>query len=166
MYDTVLFDLDGTLTDPGIGITNSVIYALAKLGIAVEDRALLYKFIGPPLYQSFMEFYGFDREQAEEAVTNYREYYKEKGIFENKVYEEIPELLESLKAEGKVLLIATSKPEPFAKQIAEHFGMAKYFDVSPKVVRWLFVLMFFAFSSGLMVYIILMIFMRKEPKTN
>ena len=76
-----------------------------------------------------MEFYGFDREQAEEAVTYYREYYKEKGIFENKVYEEIPELLESLKAEGKVLLIATSKPEPFAKQIAEHFGMAKYFDV-------------------------------------
>ena len=129
MYNTVLFDLDGTLTDPGIGITNSVIYALGKLGITVEDRTLLYKFIGPPLNQSFMEFYGFDREKAEEAVAYYREYYKEKGIFENRVYEGIPELLECLKEEGKILLIATSKPEPFARQIAEHFGLAEYFDI-------------------------------------
>ena len=129
MYDTVLFDLDGTLTDPGIGITNSVIYALAKLGIAVEDRSVLYKFIGPPLHQSFMDFYGFNREKAEAAVAYYREYYREKGIFENKVYEGIVDLLECLRREGKILLIATSKPELFARQIAEHFGLAEYFDI-------------------------------------
>lgn len=129
MYDTVLFDLDGTLTDPGIGITNSVMYALDKFGITVEDRTALYKFIGPPLLQSFMGFYGFNERMAEQAVVYYREYYKEKGIFENRIYEGIPELLEYLGTLGKTLLIATSKPEPFAVQIAEYFGLAKYFDV-------------------------------------
>lgn len=127
MYDTVLFDLDGTLTDPGLGITNSVMYALEKFGIQVEERSLLYKFIGPPLKDSFMDFYGFDEEKADQAVVYYREYYKEKGIFQNKVYNGIPELLESLRAEGKNLLVATSKPELFAKQILDHFDLSGYF---------------------------------------
>lgn len=129
MYSIVLFDLDGTLTDPGIGITNSVMYALEKFGIAVEERASLYKFIGPPLLDSFMEFYGFDEEKANQAVIYYREYYKDKGIFENRVYDGIPELLKRLKAAGKRMILATSKPEMFAKQILEYFDLSQYFDL-------------------------------------
>ncbi len=127
MYQTILFDLDGTLTDPGIGITNSVQYALKRYGIAVNDRTELYKFIGPPLIESFMCFYGFSREKAKEAVGVYREYYGEKGIFENRVYEGIPELLEGLKEAGCRLLVATSKPEFFAEKILRHYDLEKYF---------------------------------------
>lgn len=129
MQRIVLFDLDGTLTDPGIGITNSVMYALEKFGICVEDRSELYKFIGPPLLNSFMDFYGFDKEQAEQTVTYYREYFKEKGIFENKVYDGIPELLKQMKGQKMILAVATSKPEPFAVRILEHFNLSQYFDV-------------------------------------
>ncbi len=129
MQRVVLFDLDGTLTDPGLGITNSVMYSLNKFGIRVEDRSELYKFIGPPLLNSFMEFYSFDEEQAEQAVIYYREYFKEKGMFENKVYDGIPELLEQMKKEKMLLVVATSKPEPFAVQILEHFNLSQYFDV-------------------------------------
>lgn len=92
MYEVVLFDLDGTLTDPGVGITNSVAYALNKYGIEVTDRSELYKFIGPPLQESFEHYYGFSKEKAQEAVAYYREYYREKGIFENLVYEGMEEL--------------------------------------------------------------------------
>ena len=84
MYNTILFDLDGTLTDPGIGITNSVAYALKKHGIEVTDRTKLYPFIGPPLLDSFQRFYGFSEEQSEQAVADYREYFREKGLFERK----------------------------------------------------------------------------------
>lgn len=129
MKHIVLFDLDGTLTDPGLGITNSVMYALDRFGIRVEDRSELYKFIGPPLLNSFMDFYGFDEEKAEKAVVYYREYYREKGIFENKVYDGIPELLEQMKKQEMILAVATSKPEPFAVQILEHFNLSQYFDV-------------------------------------
>ena len=128
MYDYFLFDLDGTLTDPGLGITNSVAYALGKYGITVEDRRELYPFIGPPLRQSFSEFYGFDEEKTKEAVAFYREYFSEKGLFENEVYEGIPEVLSQLKQAGKKLLVATSKPEEFTNRILEHFGLAEYFD--------------------------------------
>lgn len=128
MYDVILFDLDGTLTDPGEGITNSVAHALKKLGIPVPERRALYKFIGPPLYQSFMDFYGLDREKALEAVEFYREYYRDRGIWENEVYAGIPELLAKLKGAGKRLLVATSKPENFALQILEHFHLRQYFD--------------------------------------
>lgn len=128
MYDYFLFDLDGTLTDPGLGITNSVAYALEKYGITVEDRRELYPFIGPPLRQSFSEFYGFDEEKTKEAVAFYREYFSEKGLFENEVYEGIPEVLSQLKQAGKKLLVATSKPEEFTNRILEHFGLAEYFD--------------------------------------
>lgn len=129
MYNTVLFDLDGTLTDPGIGITNSVMYALKKFGMEVEERASLFRFIGPPLKDSFMEFYGFNEEKAEQAVTYYREYYRDKGIFENRVYDGIPELLQQMRKAGRKILLATSKPEVFAKQILEHFDLSQYFDL-------------------------------------
>ena len=128
MYEVILFDLDGTLTDPGDGITNSVAYALEKLGRPVPPRAELYPFIGPPLYESFMDFCGLDRKTAMEAVERYREYYREQGIWENQVYEGIPELLAALRAAGKQLLVATSKPEEFAVQILERFGLAPYFS--------------------------------------
>lgn len=126
-FQTILFDLDGTLTDPGIGITNSVMYALDKFGISVGDRSELYKFIGPPLWESFKRFYGFSEEQSKRAVEYYREHYKVTGIFENAVYDGISELLTTLKASGKTLLVATSKPEIFAKQVLEHFDLSEYF---------------------------------------
>ena len=124
---TVLFDLDGTLTDPDVGITNSVQYALKRYGISVNDRTELYKFIGPPLIESFRNFYGFSEEKAREAVSVYREYYAKKGIFENQVYEGIPELLQELKEAGCRLLVATSKPEFFAEKIIGHYGLEPYF---------------------------------------
>lgn len=127
MYQIILFDLDGTLTDPGIGITNSVMYALKKWGIEVGDRSELYKFIGPPLKESFERFYGFSEEKAEKSVEYYREYFREKGLFENEVYEGIKDLLETIHASGRKLILATSKPEEFAIRILEHFQLAKYF---------------------------------------
>lgn len=126
-YDVILFDLDGTLTDPGIGITNSVMHALKKYGIEVEDRASLYKFIGPPLIDSFEKYFGFSHEEAVKSVDYYREYYKDKGIYENLVYDGIENLLVSLYEKGKKIILATSKPEPFAKEILRHFGLDKYF---------------------------------------
>lgn len=126
----VLFDLDGTLTEPSEGITNSVKYALAKFGISVSDKSELYKFIGPPLYDSFVNFYGFSHDDANLAVAYYREYFAPHGIYENCVYEGIPEMLERLKTSGKTLVLATSKPEKFALEILRHFGLAKYFDLA------------------------------------
>ncbi len=129
MFVAVLFDLDGTLTDPGEGITNSVAYALNKFGIEVSDKRELYKFIGPPLKDSFMKYYGFDEEGSEKAISRYREYFRDTGIFENQVYEGVEDMLRSLHADGKRLILATSKPEEFAVRILEHFGLSKYFDV-------------------------------------
>ena len=128
MYNTILFDLDGTLTDPGIGITNSVAYALSKWNIEVADRSELYKFIGPPLLDSFAEYYGFSAEQAQDALKYYREYFRSKGIYENEVYPGIVEMLETLKNSGKKIILATSKPEEFAIIILKHFDLYKYFD--------------------------------------
>ncbi len=128
MYDYLLFDLDGTLTDPGEGITNSVAYALKKWGIEVKDKRELYSFIGPPLSASFKKYYGFSEVDALKCVEYYREYFRDKGIFENKVYDGISALLCRLKEEGKTLILATSKPEGFAKQILDHFDLTKYFD--------------------------------------
>lgn len=128
MYKYILFDLDGTLTDPAEGITNSVAYALDKFGITVEDKTQLNVFIGPPLVDSFMNYYGFSEEDANRAVTYYREYFKPKGIFQNKMYSGVPELLQKLKADGKSVMLATSKPEVFAKDILAHFGIEQYFD--------------------------------------
>ena len=128
MYNTILFDLDGTLTDPGLGITNSVMYALKKWNIEVSDRTELYKFIGPPLLDSFATFYGFDEKRCAEALVFYREYFREKGIYENTLYKGIPEMLARLKANGKRVILATSKPEEFAKIILAHFSIDGYFD--------------------------------------
>lgn len=124
----VLFDLDGTLTDPGEGITRSVEYALRAYGIEVKDRRELYPFIGPPLADSFSRFYGFSEAEAKRAVEKYREYYRDRGIFENRVYNGIPELLDALKKEGFKILLATSKPEEFAQRILERFGLLSRFD--------------------------------------
>lgn len=126
-YQTILFDLDGTLTEPAEGITNSVAYALAKFGITVTDREELLRFIGPPLMDSFMEYYGFDEAKARQAVAYYREYFSVKGLFENSVIQGIKELLEELQAAGKQLVVATSKPEYFSLQILEKFGLLSYF---------------------------------------
>lgn len=128
-YSTFLFDLDGTLTDPGIGITNSVMHALKKYGISVDDRRSLYKFIGPPLSESFSRFYGLSDSEAKKAVDYYREYYRVTGIYENTLYDGIPALLQRLKDKGRQLLVATSKPEVFALEVLEHFKIAHYFDV-------------------------------------
>lgn len=126
-YDVILFDLDGTLTDPGIGITNSVMHALKKYGIEVEDRKSLYKFIGPPLIDSFEKYFDFSHEEAVKSVDYYREYYADKGIYENEVYKGIDRLLENLNKNGKKIILATSKPELFAREILRHFGLDKYF---------------------------------------
>ena len=123
----ILFDLDGTLTDPGMGITNSVMHALTHFGITVADRAELYRFIGPPLMDSFMEYCGLTEEQAVEAVRVYREYFADKGWAENAVYGGIEALLADLVAAGQILLVATSKPQIFAERILVHFGLDKYF---------------------------------------
>ena len=130
MYRKYLFfDLDGTLTDPMQGITRSVQYALRHFGIDEPDLRKLCPFIGPPLADSFRERYGMSPADAETAVAKYREYYAPKGIFENEIYSGIPELLAATSAAGCVNVMATSKPTPFAEQIAAHFGFAQYFTL-------------------------------------
>ncbi len=124
----ILFDLDGTITDPMLGITNSVIYALHRYGIEVSDRRELYKFIGPPLAESFSKYYGFSKEEGYELVKVYREYFSDKGLYENEVYEGVEEMLKNLKTEGHKIYLATSKPEVYAIRILEHFNLYKYFD--------------------------------------
>ena len=128
-YKYYLFDLDGTLTDPGIGITNSVMHALEKFNIHVSDRKELYPFIGPPLVDSFEKYFGFDEKQAFQAVEYYREYFREDGIFDNVVYEGIPEMLGELKSRGAIVALATSKPYEFSVRILDHFDLHQYFDI-------------------------------------
>lgn len=127
-YDVILFDLDGTLTDSSPGIMNSIVYALKKYNIRVENTDDLRKFLGPPLHESFRDFYGFDDEKSMEAVGFYREYFSTKGLLENEVYSGIREMLEDLKDNGKRLILATSKPQPFTDRIMEHFDLANYFE--------------------------------------
>ena len=127
-YSTILFDLDGTLTDSSKGIINSIIYALEKYDINDYEMSLLRKFLGPPLHESFEKFFGFDKEKSLQAVKFYREYFSTKGLFENEVYCGITNLLQNLKENGKTLIVATSKPQPFTDRIMEHFDLAKYFD--------------------------------------
>lgn len=127
-YQFILFDLDGTLTDPKEGITESVAYALRHFGIEVENLDTLCKFIGPPLKESFIKFYGLSEENAVLAVEKYRENFVPRGLFQNKMYEGVDRMLEHLKQSGKHIILATSKPMVFARQILEHFGLASYFD--------------------------------------
>lgn len=125
--ETILFDLDGTLTDPMQGITRSVRHALRHFGIEVTDLTALCPFIGPPLRDSFREFYGIS--DVETAVKRYHEYFEPTGIFENTLYDGIPELLTDLQVRGVRIVMATSKPTVFAEQIAEHFGIRKHFTL-------------------------------------
>lgn len=128
MYSVILFDLDGTLTDSGEGITNSVSYALEKMGITSYDKKTLYSFIGPPLKASFAKYFGMTETECENAVKEYRVYFKARGMLENTPYDNVDTLLKSLKNKGKTLVVATSKPEEFAITILKHFGLFEYFD--------------------------------------
>lgn len=128
-YRYILFDLDGTLTDSRQGIINSFLYALKKMGIEETDYGKLEKFIlGPPLAMSFRELYNFDEEHIEAAIAFYREYFTERGMFENRVYPGIANLLNSLNESGCSLMVATSKPAVYTKQILEHFELDKLFS--------------------------------------
>lgn len=125
-YNVFLFDLDGTLTDSSEGIFKSFEYALEKFGIEIGENKK--RLIGPPIMNSFRDFYGMDDAQAEKATNIYRERYGVKGLFENRVYDGIEEVLAELKRAGKTVLVATSKPEKYAREIMEYFDIAKYFD--------------------------------------
>ena len=127
MFEYILFDLDGTLTNPKEGITKSVQYALKQCGIVVEDADTLIPFIGPPLRESFKTFYGFDDAKAEWAVAQYRVYFTQKGIFENAIYDGVAALLAKLQSAGKTLILATSKPAVYAEEILKHFDIYDYF---------------------------------------
>ena len=124
----VLFDLDGTLTDPAEGITNALMHAQRRLGMAVSPREALYVFIGPPLIETFMSEWGLTRAEADQALLYYREHFSVKGLFENVPYPGIGACLGSLKAAGLRLFVATSKPEPLSLRILEHFDLLPYFE--------------------------------------
>lgn len=126
-YTHLLFDLDGTLTDPALGITNSIMYALKRFNIEVKDRKELYCLIGPPLIPAFESMWGLSHEDAVLALEYYREYFSVKGLFENVLYDGIDDLLDSLTKSGKKLYLATSKPEEYARKILEHFKIDRYF---------------------------------------
>jgi phosphoglycolate phosphatase len=128
-YSHIFFDLDGTLTDSAPGITNAIIYARKKWGLPVGTNADYYKFIGPPMPESYEQFWGFSHEDAVRFLADYREYFSEKGLFENSVYPGILDLLQDLKAAGRRLYIATTKPTGFSQRIAEKFGFSQYFDI-------------------------------------
>lgn len=126
--NVVIFDLDGTLTDSASGIINSIKYALEKHGFNVPEEKELRKFVGPPLKEQFQKVFGLTDEEGEEMVASYREYYGTKGIYENRVYEGIVKMLSRLQDAGIRIMMATSKPEKYARMIAEHFDFAKYFE--------------------------------------
>ena len=127
-YKTIFFDLDGTITDSAPGIMNSIKYALEKNHLPMLSEEQLRSFIGPPLRGQFCKVCGLADEESARMVEDYREYYRDKGIFGNNVYDGVIEMLEKLRKKGFRLAIATSKPEMFAKQIADYFGFSKYFD--------------------------------------
>jgi phosphoglycolate phosphatase len=128
VYQYILFDLDGTLTDPREGITKSVQYALRHMGIEEPDLSALEHFIGPPLHDELMRCYGFDRERAEQAIAAYRVRFRQVGWQENVLFEGVPQMLAKLKNSGKKLAIASSKPAVFVEKILRHFEIAAYFD--------------------------------------
>lgn len=127
-YEYIFFDLDGTLTDPAEGIINSFKNAYKYFGMEIPSYEKLCSFIGPPLIQTFKTDFGFDENKAREGVKAYRSYFSTKGLFENRVYDGIPQLLETIKKAGLKLAVATSKPEPYSISIMEHFNLAPYFE--------------------------------------
>lgn len=128
MKKLILFDLDGTLTESGEGITKSVQYALEKMGRPEPDLQKLRVFVGPPLTEQFMAYAGMSREEAEQAVLYYRERYSVTGIFENRPYPGIPEMLGTLKENGFLLAVASSKNIESVERVLEHFSLKEYFD--------------------------------------
>ena len=128
MYKAILFDLDGTLTESGEGITKCVQYALEKLGKPEENLKKLEVFIGPPLKEQFMKYAGLDEETAVKALKYYRERYSNVGIFENKPYPGVENMLQELRRKKYILAVASSKPEYYVKQILDHFHLTEYFD--------------------------------------
>lgn len=126
-YKYIFFDLDGTLTDPQEGIINCVKYALEYYGIYENDYSKLMRFIGPPLVYSFHEYYGFDEEKSLEAVEKYRERFSTVGLFENRVYDGIYDMLQTLTDNGHILVLATSKPKVFADRIMAKYRLRPYF---------------------------------------
>lgn len=129
MYKAIFFDLDGTLTESGEGITKSVQYALEKLGKPEEDLDKLRVFIGPPLMEQFMKYADIDETEARRAVEYYRERYAVKGIFENRPYDGVENLLRELKGRGYILAVASSKPEYYVTKILDYFNLSSYFEV-------------------------------------
>lgn len=127
IYKNLLWDLDGTLTDPAVGITTAAQHALRRCGTEANDRRELTKFIGPPLMDAFREMYGYTEERAREACDYFREYYNVTGLYENSMYEGIDTLLDRLAAAGMNLYVATSKPSPIAQMVLEHFDLARRF---------------------------------------
>lgn len=130
MYKHILFDLDGTITEPYVGITNGIVYALETIGVEVEDTTIFRKFIGPPLRDSFRDYLGFSEELSVRAVQLYREYYREKGLKENELMPGMGEAIRELHHQGYKLYLATSKPEKFAKIILEDLGVLQYFTIA------------------------------------
>lgn len=127
-YKYIAFDLDGTLTDPQAGLTSGFAYALTKMGLPFEDKKSLCRFIGPPLKAELAKVYNLDEADAEECVRLFREYFSVYGWWDNRLYDGIPEMLEELKLDGKIIMLATSKPEVYAKKILRLFNIEKYFD--------------------------------------
>ena len=127
-YKSILFDLDGTITDSSEGIINSILYTLDKMDVTVEDKTILKKFVGPPLMDSFKKYYGFTNDEAELGLKLFREYFAVKGIFENRLFDGMNNLLKDLYEAGYQLLLATSKPVHFANQVLEYFNIDKYFS--------------------------------------
>ncbi len=128
MYRYILFDLDGTLSDPKVGICTSFQYALSKLGIDEPDIDKLEPVIGPPLKESFANMYNLGEEEIQQGITYYRERYSDVGKFENEIYPGIPELLRDLKKKDRVVAVSSSKPTVYVEEILEHFGIREYFD--------------------------------------
>ena len=127
-YSVILFDLDGTLTDSAPGILNSVRHACQKLALPEPSPETLHRFLGPPLLDSFRDLIGLNAAESQRAVDAFREYFPTKGLFENEVYPGIAELLHDLKAAGKTVVLATSKPEEYARRIMRHFDLEQYCD--------------------------------------
>jgi phosphoglycolate phosphatase len=126
--DLILFDLDGTLTDSGPGILNCLEFALEDQGIPIPEREEMRKLLGPPLVVTFRDVFGMNQKQISQAIDKYRERYHDVGLFENSVYEGVPELLAELQGAGLRLVTATSKPEYSATRILQHFELDQYFD--------------------------------------
>jgi len=128
-WDVVLFDLDGTLTDSGLGVGNGVLYAIREMGFTEPEPSELRKYLGPPLWTSFRDFAGMNDQETKTAVELYRKYYNEVGAYENSVYSGIPELLTKLNNQNKRLAVATSKVDYAAVNILRHFNLDHHFDV-------------------------------------